>query len=72
MLPHGPDAQAFEHASTSTLVPVKLKDTMAFMFETRFPQRLTKYAAGLEELQIDYIDCWHGLRRRFNPSSKQP
>jgi homogentisate 1,2-dioxygenase len=42
------------------------------MFETRFPQRLTKYAAGLEELQIDYIDCWQGLRKHFNPSSKQP
>ena len=51
MLPHGPDEQAFEHASNSEIKPVKLTNTMAFMFETRFPQRVTKYAAGLKELQ---------------------
>ena len=65
MLPHGPDAQAFEHASNSELKPVKLTDTMAFMFETRFPQRLTKYASELDELQHDYVDCWKGLRKHF-------
>ena len=27
---------------------------MAFMLETRFPQRVTAYAAGLEQLQKDY------------------
>ena len=37
MLPHGPDATAFEHASNGELKPVKLDGTMAFMFETRFP-----------------------------------
>jgi homogentisate 1,2-dioxygenase len=66
MLPHGPDAQAFEHASQSELKPVKLTDTMAFMFETRFPQRLTKYASELAELQHDYADCWQGLRKQFD------
>ena len=72
MLPHGPDETAFEHASNSELKPVKLTDTMAFMFETRFPQRLTKYAADLKERQDDYIDCWRGLRRHFDPSSAKP
>src|SRR5215469_7754711 len=72
MLPHGPDETAFEHASSSEPKPVKLTDTMAFMFETRFPQRLTKYAANLKERQDDYIDCWKGLRRHFDPSSAQP
>ena len=72
MLPHGPDETAFEHASNSELKPVKLTDTMAFMFETRFPQRLTKYAANLKERQDDYIDCWKGLRRHFDPSSAKP
>jgi homogentisate 1,2-dioxygenase len=42
MLPHGPDATAFEHASNGELKPVKLTGTMAFMFETRFPQRVTR------------------------------
>ena len=41
MLPHGPDAEAFEEASTADLKPFKYEGTMAFMFETRFPQRVT-------------------------------
>jgi homogentisate 1,2-dioxygenase len=72
MLPHGPDAPAFEHASSSELKPVKLTDTMAFMFETRFPQRVTNYAARLAQLQNDYIDCWQDLRKHFDPGSKEP
>ena len=36
MLPHGPDAQAFEHASTAELKPVKLTDTLA-LCSRRFP-----------------------------------
>lgn len=66
MLPHGPDFAGFEKASNVKLDPVKLDNTMAFMFETRFPQQLTRYAAGLETLQDDYIDCWQGLERRFD------
>jgi homogentisate 1,2-dioxygenase len=68
MLPHGPDAQAFEHASIVELKPVKLEGTMAFMFETRFPQHVTPYAAELDTLQSDYADCWNGLQKRFDPT----
>ncbi len=66
MLPHGPDAQSFERAAEAELRPVKLTDTLAFMFETRFPQHLTRYAAKLETLQEDYPECWAGLKKRFN------
>lgn len=66
MLPHGPDAQSFGAASNAALKPVKLTDTLAFMFETRFPQHLTSYAASLETLQEDYPECWAGLERRFD------
>jgi len=41
---------------------------MAFMFETRLPQRVTAYAAGLPQLQTDYVDCWRGLPKRFDPT----
>ncbi len=68
MLPHGPDAEAFEHASTQELRPVKQEGTMAFMFETCHPQRVTSYAAGLPQLQEDYVDCWKGLQKRFDPT----
>jgi len=41
---------------------------MAFMFETRFPQRVTQFAATTSALQDDYSDCWQGLERRFDPT----
>ena len=65
MLPHGPDATAYEKASTIELKPHKLTNTLAFMFETRYPQHLTSYAASVETLQTDYIDCWSGLDKKF-------
>jgi len=66
MLAHGPDASGFEKASRAELKPAKLDHTMAFMFETRFPQMLTRFASELSTLQHDYIDCWSGLKKRFN------
>ena len=66
MLPHGPDADVFQHASTVELKPVKSAGALAFMFETRFPQRVTKYAAEGGLLQPDYADCWKGLKKNFN------
>ena len=66
MLAHGPDAMGFEKASRVDLKPVKLDNTMAFMFETRLPQMLTRYAAELDTRQDDYIDCWSDLKKRFN------
>ena len=68
MLPHGPDASAFAKASNADLNPVKLTGTLAFMFETRFPQQVTRFAAGLPTRQDDYADCWSGLERRFDPA----
>jgi homogentisate 1,2-dioxygenase len=65
MLPHGPDANTFDRASEAALMPAKLTKTLAFMFETRFSQHLTHYAATLETLQEDYAECWAGLGKRF-------
>ena len=66
MLPHGPDQDAFEKATTDSWDPVKLTETMSFMFETRFPQQLTRFAASTTALQSDYVDCWSGLERKFD------
>ncbi|MBI1219959.1 MAG: homogentisate 1,2-dioxygenase [Rhodobacteraceae bacterium] len=66
MLPHGPDRQAFEGASNEVLKPVYQADTMQFMFETRFPQHLTEFAAQEAPLQDDYIDCWDSLEKKFD------
>ena len=70
MLPHGPDTDAFEHASNVDLKPVKLSNTLAFMFETRFRQRITQYAAELPALQEDYVDCWAGLKKHFAQAAR--
>ena len=66
MLPHGPDKNAFEGASNSNLGPEKLENTMSFMFETRFPQHLTEFAAKEAPLQDDYIDCWTDIEKKFD------
>ena len=66
MLPHGPDRDAFEKATTSNLGPGKLENTMSFMFETRFPQHLTQFAAKEAPLQDDYIECWADIEKKFD------
>ena len=65
MLPHGPDQRAYEQATQAELQPVKISKSLAFMFETRFPQHLTRYAAELATLEADYADCWTGLKKQF-------
>ncbi len=66
MLPHGPDRNAFEGASNADLKAEKLDNTMSFMFETRFPQHLTEWAATSAPLQDDYLDCWTSLEKKFD------
>jgi homogentisate 1,2-dioxygenase len=68
MAGHGPDAATYEKASTADLKPVKLDDTLAFMFETRFVCRPTKYALETADLQHDYYECWQGLKKHFKGS----
>jgi homogentisate 1,2-dioxygenase len=63
---HGPDRTTFEHASNADLAPQKIKDTLAFMFETRLVIRPTKFALENEALQRDYDACWSGFESRFS------
>jgi homogentisate 1,2-dioxygenase len=70
MLPHGPDVDAFEGASNATLEPKKLEGTMAFMFETRLPQRVTGYAATMPERQVDYAKYGRQLKKHFTPDRR--
>ncbi|MEX2453471.1 MAG: homogentisate 1,2-dioxygenase [Rhodospirillaceae bacterium] len=65
MSAHGPDAGAHAHATAAELKPVYLADTMAFMFETRYPIRLTDWAADGPLVQAGYQDCWQGLKKNF-------
>jgi homogentisate 1,2-dioxygenase len=62
---HGPDAETFEKASKAELKPVKLDNTLAFMFETGLPVRPTKFALETKILQHEYFECWQGLKKNF-------
>ena len=66
MLPHGPDRDAFEGASNAELRPEKLDNTMSFMFETRFPQHLTEFAAREAPMQQEYMEVWQRLEKKFD------
>ena len=64
---HGPDAATFEKASAADLSkPDVIKDTMAFMFETRGVIRPTAQAMGAAHRQRGYQQCWQGLKANFS------
>ncbi len=65
MVPHGPDAEAFEKASSAPLAPHKLDDTLAFMFESRWRFHPTAFALNEAPRDTAYADCWRGLADRF-------
>lgn len=63
---HGPDAETFERATRiDTAQPQYIRDTMAFMFETRTVIRPTRIALETPLLQTDYYRCWQGLSKNF-------
>ncbi|NYF36169.1 homogentisate 1,2-dioxygenase [Stenotrophomonas sp. JAI102] len=63
---HGPDAATFEKASAADLSrPDVIKDTMAFMFETRGVIRPTAQALEAAHRQRGYQHCWQGLKANF-------
>ena len=65
---HGPDAQTFEKASVAdTSKADVIRDTMAFMFETRCVLHPTRHAMASSALQPTYAQCWQGLAKRFTP-----
>jgi homogentisate 1,2-dioxygenase len=64
MSPHGPDAGAVDHASKADLKPTQMKNTLAFMFESRFIMRPTANALK-NGLQNDYYKCWQDLPKGF-------
>jgi len=65
MSAHGPDQDAFDKASNADLKPQKLSGTLAFMFESRYIIRPTKFAMETDALQKDYYEVWQGLRKNF-------
>jgi homogentisate 1,2-dioxygenase len=65
MSAHGPDLDAFEKASNADLKPQKLEGTMAFMFESRYIIRPTRFAMETPALQPEYFEVWQKLKKNF-------
>ena len=66
---HGPDAATYARASTADLVPAKLDDTLAFMFETRLPVAVTAQAYESPHRQRGYDAAWQDVERFFPRSA---
>ena len=66
MSAHGPDLDAFEKASNADLAPQKLEGTLAFMFESRYIIRPTKFAMETSQLQHEYSEVWQRLKKNFS------
>lgn len=65
MSPHGPEAAVFEKASQAALKPEYYRDTLAFMFESRYVFKPTEQALASPLRQLDYPECWAGLKKLF-------
>jgi homogentisate 1,2-dioxygenase len=71
MTGHGPDATTFEEQSRIDLAkPSVIRDTMAFMLETRLPIVPTGFALESAQLQPEYYRCWQGLKKHFDPTRR--
>jgi homogentisate 1,2-dioxygenase len=66
MSAHGPDRASFDAATSAELKPVYWDLGLAFMFETRFVLRPTRFALETPALQKDYDSVWAGFEKLFN------
>ncbi|RAK60558.1 homogentisate 1,2-dioxygenase [Phenylobacterium hankyongense] len=66
---HGPDRESYERAVTAELKPHKIDNTLAFMFESRWVIRPTRFATDTPLAQLDYDDCWDGFTKAQVPGA---
>jgi homogentisate 1,2-dioxygenase len=63
MSAHGPDRSSYEAALAEDLAPRKIENSLAFMFESRWVLRPTRWALSAAHLQSDYDACWDGFSK---------
>jgi homogentisate 1,2-dioxygenase len=63
--PHGPDLPTFEKASAAELKPHRIENSLAFMWESRYVFRPTRFALGSPQLQKNYDAVWSGFKKHF-------
>lgn len=67
MTAHGPDSRSYQAALNQSQKPVYLDNTLAFMFETREPWKITERAYLHPCRQRNYLRCWEDLPINFHP-----
>ena len=67
MAGHGPDVASWEGASSADLAPHRIDGTMAFMVESCWPYRPTRFALDCAERQADYDAAWGGFPKARLP-----
>ncbi len=65
---HGPDVASYEKAIAAELAPHRIDATLAFMFESRWVIRPTRWATETPLCQSDYDDCWANFRKAEIPA----
>jgi len=65
MTAHGPDVTTFENASKAELKPHKIDNSLAFMLESRYVFRPTKFAMEAPQRQKNYDAVWGGFNKHF-------
>ena len=66
MTAHGPDVTTFENASKADLKPHKIENALAFMFESRYVFRPTRFAMEAAQRQKNYDRVWGGFKKHFS------
>ncbi len=64
---HGPDQTTYAKAVSAELSPHKIDGTLAFMFESRWLIKPTRFALETPLLQPDYDACWDGFTKAQSP-----
>ena len=67
MAGHGPDVASWKGASEAELKPHRIEGTMAFMVESCWPFRPTRFAMESDALQKDYDKSWGGFPKAAVP-----
>ena len=65
MSAHGPDLATFQRASAEELKPHKIENTLAFMWESRYVWRPTRFAMSSPALQKGYDRAWDGFKKLY-------
>ena len=64
---HGPDVASWRAASEAELKPHRIEDTLAFMVESCWPLRPTRFAMKCDALQSGYDEAWGGFPKASLP-----